>query len=399
MWAGRRARHRASASPWPSCCEIVDNELPQRQQEGLETIVGARRGRDGHLHDRLDAPSTPATSRASCRSRPPGRCVQGSAMRARRDGVPRRPARGLRDLGLPARRLQRRGRPGARAASARCSGSLVAVALGYGIYRGGVRLNLSRFFRVTGVVLVLVAAGLVASSLHTAAEAGWVVGGQSQALDLSAVIRPGTVWESLITGMLGIQPQPTVIEVVGWLLYAIPMLAIVLVPDAVRPRVRASGGRAAPSWPPRSSLLVGTLGGNKETSAALAGERRRRRADRQRARSPTSGCAPAALKLAVRPGDVRRHQQGRLDGRPSTRSLRGQSHPGRGRERRRRADAAVLAHPPARPLHAALHRRRARERARSTVTGTRAAAALATRAAARRRRLPRVPRATRPPRW
>ena len=46
-------------------------------------------------------------------------------------------------------------------------------------------------------VLVLVAAGLVASSLHTAAEAGWVVGGQQQALDLSAIIRPGTVWASL----------------------------------------------------------------------------------------------------------------------------------------------------------------------------------------------------------
>ena len=36
--------------------------------------------------------------------------------------------------------------------------------LGYGIYRGGVQLNLSKFFRVTGVVLVLVAAGLVVNA-------------------------------------------------------------------------------------------------------------------------------------------------------------------------------------------------------------------------------------------
>src|SRR5271154_4712834 len=34
----------------------------------------------------------------------------------------------------------------------------VAVLLGWGIYTGGVRLNLARFFRITGVALVLVAA-------------------------------------------------------------------------------------------------------------------------------------------------------------------------------------------------------------------------------------------------
>jgi FTR1 family protein len=146
-------------------------------------------------------------------------------------------------------------------------GLVCALALGYGLYRGGVRLNLSRFFRATGVVLVLVAAGLVASSLHTGAEAGWVVGGQSQALDLSAVVRPGTVWESLITGILGIPARPTVIEVVGWLLYALPMLTILLAPDAVRPRVRATIAGAAVVAAP-IVLVAGTLGEEAGTSAA-----------------------------------------------------------------------------------------------------------------------------------
>ena len=70
-------------------------------------------------------------------------------------------------------------------------GISVALVLGYAIYRGGVRINLSRFFRVTGLVLVLVAAGLAMTAVHTANEAGWLSAGQTQALDLSWLVRPG----------------------------------------------------------------------------------------------------------------------------------------------------------------------------------------------------------------
>ncbi len=176
-------------------------------------------------------------------------------------------------------------------------GLVAAVGLGYGIYRGGLRLNLSRFFRATGAVLVLVAAGLVASSLHTAAEAGWVVGGQAQALDLSAIVRPGTIWESLVTGILGIQPRPNVIEVVGWLLYAIPMLAIVLAPDAVRPRVRSTVAGAAVVAAP-VVLLVGSLGGGEETGSAVAAGGAGRTVA---VGLSDAGCEPANLRLAAGP--------------------------------------------------------------------------------------------------
>jgi high-affinity iron transporter len=174
-------------------------------------------------------------------------------------------------------------------------GLACALALGYGLYRGGVRLNLSRFFRATGVVLVLVAAGLVSSALHTGAEAGWVVGGQAQALDLSAVVRPGTVWESLITGILGIPAKPTVIEVVGWLLYAAPMLVILLAPDAVRPRVRATiAGVAVVAAP--IVLIAGTLGEEAGTSAAATGAHKT-----VSVALSDAGCDPGSLRLASGP--------------------------------------------------------------------------------------------------
>jgi high-affinity iron transporter len=116
-------------------------------------------------------------------------------------------------------------------------GILIAVAIGYGIYRGGVRLNLARFFKITGIVLVIVAAGLTMTVLHTAHEAGWINAGQGVAVDLTWLVRPGTVLASLLTGVLGLQPKPTMLEAVGWLVYAIPMLAYISWPRRARPRV------------------------------------------------------------------------------------------------------------------------------------------------------------------
>ena len=65
----------------------------------------------------------------------------------------------------------------------------------------------------------LVAAGLLATAFHTAHEAGWLNAGQATALDLTWLVRPGTILAAVLTGVLGLQAQPTVIEAAVWLLY------------------------------------------------------------------------------------------------------------------------------------------------------------------------------------
>jgi high-affinity iron transporter len=151
-------------------------------------------------------------------------------------------------------------------------GLLIAIALGYGIYRGGVQLNLSRFFRFTGIVLVLVAAGLLATSVHTAHEAGWFNSLQSQAVDLTWLVQPGTVIGSLLTGMLGLQPSPTVGEAIAYLVYAIPMGIYVLWPQRSQPARRRPDGRvvAAATLAIAVALIFAGCGSSGDAEASDA---------------------------------------------------------------------------------------------------------------------------------
>lgn len=177
-------------------------------------------------------------------------------------------------------------------------GLVAAAALGWGLYRGGVRIDLGRFFRLTGAVLVLVAAGLVAGALHAAAEAGWVSAGQGTAVDLGWLVDPGSVTGALLTGVFGLQPKPTVIEVVGWLVYAVPMLAFVLLPARWQPRLRgALAGGAAVVAP--AAVVVGVLAGGPAPSSADTAATAAVRTVRLGVTD--EGCAPASLRLAAGP--------------------------------------------------------------------------------------------------
>lgn len=123
-------------------------------------------------------------------------------------------------------------------------GIVLAVALGYAIYRGGIRVDLAKFFTVTGVALVLVAAGLVVKGAGALDEAGLLTIGRATAFDLSWLVQPGTAGAALLTGMLGVPSFPLVAQVVAWVVYAVPMLAFVLWPTRRRP-ARVTAARTA----------------------------------------------------------------------------------------------------------------------------------------------------------
>ena len=223
--------------------QLLERALPQRQQETLETVVGALavvmvtgmiiwlRRHARAMKGELEGAAAAALARGSARA-----LVAMAFLAVLREG--------FETAVFLLATFQASGNATAAAIGA-VLGIVVAVGLGYGVFRGGVRLNMARFFTLTSVVLVLVAAGLVMTAVHTAHEAGWVNVGQSQAADLTWLVRPGTPVASLLTGVLGIQPRPVVVEVVAWALYVVPMLVFVL-----RPTPRPPAKPAVPAQRP-----------------------------------------------------------------------------------------------------------------------------------------------------
>ena len=107
-------------------------------------------------------------------------------------------------------------------------GLLTSVVLGWLFYRGALKINLAKFFTWTGAMLVVVAAGVLAYGVHDLQEAGWLPGLHNQAFDISSTIPKDSWYGTLLKGVFNFQPDPTVFQIVVWVAYLVPTLALFL---------------------------------------------------------------------------------------------------------------------------------------------------------------------------
>ncbi|PRD45966.1 iron transporter [Phyllobacterium phragmitis] len=114
-------------------------------------------------------------------------------------------------------------------------GVLVAIAIGYGIYIGGLKLNLRRFFRWTGVFILFVAAGILANSVKALHEAGIWNHWQTVVFDMSNVLPLDSPLGALLSGMFGYIDTPTISEILAYVAFIVPALFLFLSPPAGRP--------------------------------------------------------------------------------------------------------------------------------------------------------------------
>lgn len=110
-------------------------------------------------------------------------------------------------------------------------GIAVSILLAYLIYRGTVTLNMGKFFTVTGVLLILVAAGILAYGMHDLQEAAILPGLDTLAFDVSAAVPPDSWYGTLLKGTFNFSPQTTVLEAVVWATYVAVVLTLFLLPQ------------------------------------------------------------------------------------------------------------------------------------------------------------------------
>ena len=107
-------------------------------------------------------------------------------------------------------------------------GILTAVAMGYAFYKGVLKINLAKFFRYTGVILIVVAAGVLAYGIHDLQEARILPGLYNLAWDLSDEIPEASWYGTLLKGTLNYSQNLTWLQAVAWLGYIVPTMTIFL---------------------------------------------------------------------------------------------------------------------------------------------------------------------------
>ena len=98
------------------------------------------------------------------------------------------------------------------------------------IYQGALRIDMRRFFRWTGIMLVVVAAGILAYGVHELQEAGVLPGEDALAFDLTGSIDPRSWAASVVRGIVNLRPAMSVLEVGAWAEYLVVVLTLFLRP-------------------------------------------------------------------------------------------------------------------------------------------------------------------------
>jgi high-affinity iron transporter len=100
----------------------------------------------------------------------------------------------------------------------------LAALAGWLIFFSTARLDVGAFFRLTSVLLVFFAAGLVAHGVHELNEAGIVPAVVEHVWDTNRVLDENSGWGQILKALLGYNGNPSLTEVVAYISYWVVVL-------------------------------------------------------------------------------------------------------------------------------------------------------------------------------
>ena len=98
-------------------------------------------------------------------------------------------------------------------------GMATAILLGAALYAGVLRLDLGQFFRVTNVILLFFAAGMVGLGIHELIEAGVVPAVVDPVWNINPILNDKSALGELLKGLLGYNGNPALTEILAYLVY------------------------------------------------------------------------------------------------------------------------------------------------------------------------------------
>lgn len=98
-------------------------------------------------------------------------------------------------------------------------GLAVAIVLGWALFATTIRLNLQRFFMVTGVLLIFFAAGLLAHGVHEFNEVGWIPSIIEHVWDINPILDENSTLGLMLKALFGYNGNPSLTEVVAYVMY------------------------------------------------------------------------------------------------------------------------------------------------------------------------------------
>jgi len=105
-------------------------------------------------------------------------------------------------------------------------GFALAIALGWAVYNRAIHLDLGKFFMITGVGLVIVAAGVLSRGVGDLEETFNTH--PALAFDVHRFIGEQSVFGHLLSGTIGFSPVTTILQATTWGLYLIVVLSLYL---------------------------------------------------------------------------------------------------------------------------------------------------------------------------